>query len=469
MKKLKNSFFAQVCLSVSRIFSNKSTHIFLFYLVTFFLFFDIDYILSNFYIAGLPINYLTYRLQFRSLLSFVIVFLFIVRFFCKNKVVFNAQSSVSWEFVLGLIVVIWTLWHLYLSPIGLGWAVLKMLSNMYFLLATLYFAWFFINIKLNSNNIYKFLVFILLLGALELGISVMQLYFYNEYSSCLLHVFFVKLGEPTKLVSRAIFNGTYINRTYGTFAHPNIFAFVANLMLLVALSLKKEYKKLGESGNPHTNIYVLEGLRHLFVNITGKQRTRHVYRIKFHVVFALNIFVYMLLILFSVSKSGILASLLILCIYMCPMLFKFIKKHFLGYVIGALALVAITPIAMLSIPTRVYFVYMRNIIFKKALVLNSVVQWLFGVGYYQFLYKLITGFKNSPLIFNGILFVEPIHNIVWLIAFEFGWIFVIFLFFYIIAIIKKLKKDSEKSIGFYIVGLVVLITVFGSFDHFLYY
>ena len=374
-----------------------------------FLFFDPDFIVRRGYVAGLGINYLDLRFRVRG---------FLVLLFALSKI---KESLVIPRGVLFLIILLGML-HSNLSAI---WALYKFLNVVFIFVAVTYLVQFVVMATKKQLIMLKHII--LALGVLELVLALLQIFFGGWYRSLFIHSFFVKLGEPRTFEAVFICCGNYVPRAYGTFPHPNVLAFVS----LVFFSL--------------------------YLYVEGR--------------LGLPAFVFMVLVLLSLSKTGILVLVLILLIYSFKRAFLQ-KKLFNWYLMFGLVFVLISPFIVwlwgsLGLDSY-YFFKMRNLAFNYFVHIVNISKLIFGIGFLNYFVELVEHVKL--LVYNGTLFIEPIHNALWLFGIEFG-IAAIFIFLYLW--VKFWRQTWQKAQDYnarqLILSIFLVFVLFMAFDHFLYY
>jgi O-antigen ligase len=211
-------------------------------------------------------------------------------------------------------------------------------------------------------------------------------------------------------------SGEVFLRAYGTFPHPN----VLGGFLLVAMVL---------------GIYVYEKRR-----LTG----------------SLLIIISFLSMLFTFSRVSILLGLVVILVFVSKE-FLFKKRSLLSF--------SVSPLLLGERFGNLFNGGDRSWAERLDLIKSSFriikENWLFGTGGGNFV-KGMEGFV--PRSSNGILLMQPVHNIFLLCISEFGilgFILIFYVLFY--GIVKNIKRVS-----LYGVLILFVIVVIGVFDHYLF-
>lgn len=227
-----------------------------------------------------------------------------------------------------------------------------------------------------------------------------------------------KLGVAKILLN----NGKSILRAYGTFPHPNIFA--GSLLFAI--------------------FFIIYFLRNKALN--------------FKFPFYIALFLCVLALIFTFSRSGIFALLIGLFLYFLKFNLKSFLKYFIVFLSLGFFLILVGDEK--SVSERITYLSASK---------NILIQQPFGIGAGNFTYELqnYVGNKLPPWQ------IQPVHNVFLLEFNELGiqggiifLIMILYIFYYLIK--KKTKKnnlESEKFISI-LISISVSIFIIGLFDHY---
>lgn len=297
-----------------------------------------------------------------------------------------------------------------------------------------------ISIAAWSKNKYQYLGIIGLatVSLLEICIQIAQIITTNPVVPQVLSV----LGQPVKFTSFTYTGIDIFTRGYGTTAHPNILSAIMNFFLVLILSARiKSLQKV------------------LFVLVP------------------------IVCVALTLSRAGILCTVLIISLYAFTKFGKsiikragdFVRKYFaLLLFLGSFVLVLIAILVQLFLKNYInsYFLTSRGLLLDQyfAIITSSPAQFLLGSGFLSSIQKLHNMNSFIPSTYMQLI-NEPPHNILVLLLTEFGIVGVSTFILAIVFILTKIKKQKFFTADsfFLLLGILMIILVIGSFDHLLIY
>ncbi len=399
--------------------------------------FDPDYIVHPTYIAGFRINTLDFRIRFKTILGLLFILVFILR---HKKELKRNIIRVDKKIKILLLILLALLLFSVVRAVTHTWVGLILFLDT----ITFWGTFFIIIYTLITDLNIKHVVIVTVLGGFEFVISILQVFWHGVYVNSVIHRGLIKLGESPLLSVKALDGYNYIFRAFGTTPHPNILGFWAVFYILVLL--------------------------YAFRRLAGKQR-------KFLRIIALGLFFWSGIVFLSLSKSAILVLIVLLIVFGLSFNTKVFNKlatssfYKILFIISAL-IQFFTPLVLLIFEkfTNIYFINMRNLVFKYVIALTSVKEWLLGIGYHNYYFWLVHNFaRHKVLIFNNAILIEPIHNTLWLIALELGWITTLIIYYLgFVLFTGVFKRIKNENVRFLLLGLIVILLGLGMLDHYLY-
>jgi len=215
-------------------------------------------------------------------------------------------------------------------------------------------------------------------------------------------------------IAKAMWIGKLFLRPYGTFSHPNSLAGFSLISILILLGKKKQ-----------------------------------------DVLSIIGIIFGFLLVVLCFSRTVWLAGMVILFIYLFVLRKNKVKYSFWHYLLPLLLALALTFLFTKTTIENDSFIFRQ----KLAEVSLSIIQKypLFGVGANNFLIKL----SSENPIWGQIYFLQPVHNIILLVASELG---VFLSLFFSLIILRSLYICWRINRFLFLSLLAICIT--GFFDHY---
>lgn len=275
---------------------------------------------------------------------------------------------------------------------------------------------------------------VLLLAALWVSALAFAQFFLQKSVGGLLYF----LGErsfsaQTPGIANASLSGLLVLRPYATFPHPNVLGgFLAAVITLVLYWGLHPY--LQEKGMNKTSWFILGG-----------------------------VFICLMALLLSMSRSAILALFLIWVFYVLRM--KNMRKEILTGGILILLISALILIRLDLLPRFLEFKITDESVISRITQMNQAVRIvasfpLFGVGLQNYLIQL-------GEIESRYQILQPVHNVFFLVLSEMGIVGTLSVVIFIAWLFRRIK-DAPSPVREGKYALFFLIIFLGMFDHYLY-
>ncbi|HYM65015.1 MAG TPA: O-antigen ligase family protein [Candidatus Sulfotelmatobacter sp.] len=373
------------------------------------------------YVNGIRLDYLSPTLYLTDL---ILLFLIVFSFKSTLKTIFKTKSNYLKIFIS------------YVAFLLLGAIFAKnSLASFYGIIKFLEFSYLFAYIFLNIKKLNFEIIFNILFISLFFEFL---LSFFQILNGGSLGGFLYFLGERTFTsqtpgIANASINGALFLRPYATFSHPNVLAyfFISAPLLMLNFYREKIYQKY--------LIYLS-----LIIATIGIFLTLGRSSIGIWIICIIFIFYYLSKDRF---KKRIIPILIFLFLILLFTIIFYLQKNLY---VERFLLLSFTD---QSYTQRVWLINQSINIFEKSPFL--------GVGLNNFYYYLNPYFQDATS-----FFIQPVHNIYFLVLTETGLIGFLFFSYFLIGVFKDLlwKKFKAKK---YLLTLFLASLFLGFFDHYL--
>ncbi|MDO8639775.1 MAG: O-antigen ligase family protein, partial [bacterium] len=383
------------------------------------------------YILGLRIDYLSPTFYVTDIL---IGLLFTSWLFSAIGRKLSGQKTIDLKLGIG------KYWKLifFLLFLAIGILLSKSpLAGVYGFVKLLEYLFLFFYITFEVKNFF-IIVQLLSLGIIFEGLLAILQYVNHGSIGSLLYFFGERsFNSQTPGIANASLNGEMFLRPYGTFSHPNVLAGYLTIALAMVIS-------------------------NFQFQISNFKK----------ILFSFSIIIGTIGIILTMSRVAIILWLIILSWYLLKKSRKFLgrAKFPIGLLVVLIFIGSIGIVILLS-PLRFRFLEInpsdQAFVVRKDLIVSSVLMFkdnfFFGVGINNFLVNL--PYFQKPNISSLYEYLQPVHNIYFLILAQTGLVgFIYFLYF----IAKTMKQTLKKgfSISNFQFSIFSAILILGLFDHY---
>jgi len=383
-------------------------------------------------VLGQNINHLHLRITLHFILSTVLLVIYLLESIKLNKknILQNSKNLLLLFLLLSLFSAIRTYYTTAtFSGLPYSFAIISGIKSFSFFINIVAFFIATHTILIAPKQTHNRLFTIILISiSIQLLFSILQFL----YRGPIAPNFFSWIGQPLFFSSHTYIGNHILQRAYGTTPHPNILGGIISFLLFLILSLKiKNTKKL------------------------------------------LGIIFSTILIIFTLSRSALLACVIMIIIFLSRDYINKIKYlgKSAGYITFIAQLAIIISLKFLpSILSHGSFIISRSMIQNMYITLlttyPSILFW--GTGMYMSIPAILSkwGSLNVQFVYINRILAEPAHNIFLLILIEWGLVLgtlIIFGLGKIIALITKYLRPWQ------ILAIISLINILGGVDHYLIY
>ena len=307
------------------------------------------------------------------------------------------------------------------------------LAGVYGFIKLLEYLFFFFYIVFKVKN-FTILIQLLSLGIIFEGLLAILQYINHGSIGSLLYFFGERsFNSQTPGIANASLNGEMFLRPYGTFPHPNVLAgYLVIAMTITISNLKAQISKIWK------------------------------------IISIFSIAVGTISLILTMSRVAIILWLIILSWYLFKKSRNFLNR--VKFPIGLFVVLVFIGSIFLS-PLRFRFLEInpndQAFAVRKDLIISSVLMFknnfFFGVGINNFLVNLPSFQKpNIPSLYE---YLQPVHNVYFLILAQTGLVGFIYFLYFIVKTIKQTLKNKFPISNFQFQILAVVL-ILGFFDHY---